>query len=267
MDSEIYCNNSNEKCLIKENTFGYFIIVLLLTSAVIIPIFLYRNNLVTTDKLNDNYIDRDFLFALDYENYETVRFSFSNKNYTYYKELPHPTFYISTPEMDAEIMTDYVDYKSVSVYSNYIKNRVTHYNNSDELIINGLLKFAQAKDSNSFSPQYIDDINGEDYAKYPIETLSEGNGDCEDLSILLASLVRSLNYKCRLFLTWNETNAHVLPIIHIDNSPTYDSEGLYSYVDIGGDKYYFAETTNFSFKLGQFPSILVGWNYTISNEI
>ena len=41
---------------------------------------------------------------------------------------------------------------------------------------------------------YDIDSMGQDYPRYPIETLIDGTGDCEDHAILLAQLLSSMNY-------------------------------------------------------------------------
>ena len=58
------------------------------------------------------------------------------------------------------------------------------------------------------------------YPRYPIETLAEKTGDCEDTAILYASLVRSLNYRHRVALVRVDTDGdgqpnHVLAMVEV----------------------------------------------------
>jgi len=106
---------------------------------------------------------------------------------------------------------------------------------------------------------YCLDIEGtglEDYPKYPIETLIDGNGDCEDHAFLLAELLRSMNYDA-IILRYD-----VKPIGHVavgvaDNGNTYGS-----YYEHNGKKYYYTETTATGWKIGAVPE-----EYKIPAEI
>lgn len=73
------------------------------------------------------------------------------------------------------------------------------------------------------------------YAKYPIETLCEGSGDCEDLSILYASLMRALGYDVVLL----EHPDHMQVGVRLPEASV--PGGWYFLID--GEKYYICETT------------------------
>ncbi|MDD5453029.1 MAG: hypothetical protein PHZ21_01965 [Candidatus Bipolaricaulis sp.] len=79
----------------------------------------------------------------------------------------------------------------------------------------------------------------EEWPKYPIETLVEGRGDCEDTAILYTSLVRPLGHGVHLILLAQHVavGVEVHPSF-IENAP-YEV-GYYTYA---GTYYVFCETT------------------------
>ncbi len=93
----------------------------------------------------------------------------------------------------------------------------------------------------------------DDYARYPIETLVDNGGDCEDTAILLAAMVQAdpINIDAVLFL---------LPYDY----PTHMATGIWgtglpgSYVTYGGRDYYYCETTGDGWSIGQLPSTFAG---------
>ncbi len=66
---------------------------------------------------------------------------------------------------------------------------------SDLDVVQSILSAVQPKDR-TYSIKYLSERNN--YVKYPIETLVEGGGDCEDLSILFCSLCKCLEYETLL---------------------------------------------------------------------
>ena len=94
-----------------------------------------------------------------------------------------------------------------------------------------------------------------EYPKYPIETLIDQSGDCEDSSVLLISLVESLGYETALILipdAW-EGYGHAAVGINLTGA-----SGLYYILNEGGEDeigYYYAETTAPGWKLGEMPDL------------
>lgn len=97
--------------------------------------------------------------------------------------------------------------------------------------------------------QYTPDPEGVEYPLYPLETLVDGIGDCEDTTILYVSLVRAMGYGAAMaFVDTNHDNMpdHVLALIPVSSSypdcvtcPTGMSQG---FLKIGGQLYALAET-------------------------
>ena len=95
-----------------------------------------------------------------------------------------------------------------------------------------------------------------EYARYPIETLVEGCGDCEDLAILTAAILRQMGFGVVLLAYMSERHMavgiRVLPPGHGDGQ-TYEWNG---------DTYYYLETTGTGWTIGKMPT-----RYTSSPDI
>jgi predicted transglutaminase-like cysteine proteinase len=92
-----------------------------------------------------------------------------------------------------------------------------------------------------------------EYWRFPVETLVEQQGDCEDTSVLFASIMDYLGYDTALlFYSWKDENGdsvgHLAVGLHLD--------GIHgSYVlDNEGKKYYYCETTTEDYVVGQLPN-------------
>ena len=100
---------------------------------------------------------------------------------------------------------------------------------------------------------YVDDSIStpyDDYTRYPIETLLERKGDCEDTALLTAVLLRELGYGSALILMPDEGHA-ALGVL--------GGDGVYgSYYEVDGDMYFYVETTATGWPIGEIPEDLVG---------
>ena len=107
--------------------------------------------------------------------------------------------------------------------------------------VNFVLAFVQT------IPYEKDKTTGYDeFYKYPTETLAEGKGDCEDSSMLFASILSGLDYESALI----DLPGHIAVGVKGNfqgGSVTYEK-----------DKYFFCETTVGGYKLGVIPQELVG---------
>lgn len=91
---------------------------------------------------------------------------------------------------------------------------------------------------------YDKDSTGKDeFPKYPLETLYDQNGDCEDTSILLAGLLSELGYGTVLL----EYPEHMA----VGVKGSEDVSG--SYFTYEGNRYYYIETTGENWKIGEIP--------------
>ena len=195
---------------------------------------------------------------------KTYSWRFDKKNWKITVDIPNKTF---------------LDYKNANIdrkprYSLDKKKFVT----SDEKVIkdvaaelNGLAdkQGYSSVDTTNFIlsfvqtiVKYADDNEtcGEvEFWRYPVETLVEGLGDCEDSSVLYASIMDNLGYDVALLLYyWEEDDGtnlgHLAVGVHL--SGNHGSYVTHS----SGKKYYYCETTtpNANYVLGRLPPELEG---------
>lgn len=96
------------------------------------------------------------------------------------------------------------------------------------------------------SLQYMYDIKSkkeEEYVRYPVETLVDGVGDCEDMVILAASILYEMGYKVLLV---NLPDHLALAVESKESFPG-------TYYEYEGSRYYYLEMTNVGWDLGQIP--------------
>lgn len=90
-----------------------------------------------------------------------------------------------------------------------------------------------------------------EYWRFPVETLVDKVGDCEDTSVLYASIMKALGYDTVLFFyTW--TNNDGQRIGHIAVGINLDGDHG-SYILENGKKYYYCETTTIGYSVGKLP--------------
>lgn len=84
------------------------------------------------------------------------------------------------------------------------------------------------------------------HLKYPVETLVESSGDCDNLSVLLASILRAAGVRVALILGTAKDMGHAMVGVALDAEPDdLMRYGRYRawYVPHEGRKFYLAETT------------------------
>lgn len=97
--------------------------------------------------------------------------------------------------------------------------------------------------------------NGEliEWPKYPLETLWDGGGDCEDSAILAASLLLRLGYDVALLFLPSHT---ALGIAGAEGLPG-------TFLEVGGRRYYYYETTQEGWEFGELPARYRGANFRV----
>lgn len=88
-----------------------------------------------------------------------------------------------------------------------------------------------------------------DYEKYPVETLFDGYGDCEDKAILAAALLKRLGYDVSLLFleTADKKRSHIALGAVIPNRTSGN------YFLHGSKRYYYIETTYAGWRIGEIP--------------
>ncbi len=95
---------------------------------------------------------------------------------------------------------------------------------------------------------YMDDMATKgvaEYPKYPIETLFEQGGDCEDKAALLAKLLKLLGYGSVLLVS----NDHMAVGLQTSGNGN---------LSFGGAEYYYIETTEPGWRVGEVPGDMLG---------
>ena len=103
---------------------------------------------------------------------------------------------------------------------------------------------------------YPDGTN--DFAKYPIETLAEGAGDCEDKSILFASIAEALGYEALICIV----PGHAFVAVHMATAPTHYAGANPWSITVGGLQYWICETTSYGWRVGDCPPAYQGMSPT-----
>jgi hypothetical protein len=105
--------------------------------------------------------------------------------------------------------------------------------------VNFVISFVQSL------PYTVDDVTTawNEYPRYPIETLFDRGGDCEDTSILVAALLEGLGYDCALLIL--DEDDHCAVGVDIDAYGTY--------YEVNGVQYFYLETTGEGWEIGQQP--------------
>lgn len=94
-------------------------------------------------------------------------------------------------------------------------------------------------------PYYPDNVTSllhNEWPKFPIETLADGGGDCEDTSILVAALLDEWNYEVVLL----ELPGHMAVGVWCESCSG-------SYVTYDGRNYFYLETTGEGWEIGMMP--------------
>lgn len=161
--------------------------------------------------------------------------SFALEDYERARSLPHPV--------------------SVSQYANYVLDPT----NDGPLasFVSSLEGLAQGGGLNMWeklnltvtfvqSLRYIPEIV--EYPRYPIETLVDGGGDCEDLAILAAAVLRQMGFGVVLLAFTEEMHMAV----GVRVLPPAATEETNAYI-WNGDAYYYLETTAYGWTIGTAP--------------
>ena len=173
--------------------------------------------------------------------YWSYQIQISEAIYNYYANLERPL------TADYHYSVDYSVYVTHPLDDTIIASIAEHFDNiawqqgfSPEQTINFVAAFVQ-------SLEYVCDpgLGGPyEYPRYPLETLVDQRGDCEDTSILLAAILDAMGFDVIL--------VYVAPPAHMAVGIT--GEDLFGfYYEYSGRKYYYLETTDPGWEVGEVP--------------
>ncbi len=173
-------------------------------------------------------------------------------------------------------LSDYVYFKHLNTDSRHYVNDATtssFVRSNDSVIVgvkdylneraSGLTEIRKANYVLQFVQEaipYVTDAQGksmDEYWKYPYETLYDKCGDCEDKSILFASIMKAMGYDVALVILPGHMGVGVAGI--------EGSTG--TYIEYNEKQYYYCETTNTSYTVGVWPEGMEKvYNYFIPIE-
>ncbi|MBI4919019.1 transglutaminase domain-containing protein [archaeon] len=207
-------------------------------SAITVVVEPGNNTINRFSQIEDSYV---LVYGSHLENHDW-KFMISAEEYFKFKQKSHRH---NTIEEFARFVT--YDHKNIK----QIAESVTKFSNSPEEKARVILDFVHQM----VYDKTIEDKGMPDYVRYPLETLVERNGDCEDLTILAASLMKAVGINVAL--------------IHIPALPSEDAGHLALGVngDFSGSAYtvdkkrfFYTETTGTqwlsstsTWKIGQIP--------------
>ena len=167
--------------------------------------------------------------------YATICYTIDEKLYTYFRSLSR---YYGNDE--------YVNYIDDPINDKYIEMIVENLDTiagkrdyTDGERVREAISFCQ-------SFEYESDGNNTDHTewpKYPVELLYDRTGDCEDSAILMVGILRKMGYGCALI----KFDDHIAVGLKGDDSLNG------SYYELDGEKYYYVETTNKGWYIGEVP--------------
>lgn len=167
----------------------------------------------------------------------TTTLTIDYADYKYYRDLTPVSERCqeSTHIRDKQFVT-YED-KYIAILAKEFKSMTSGM--TDVQIANFILAFTQYIEYQS------DEVftGYEEYWKYPVETLYDQGGDCEDTSILFSAIAEAMGYNTSLLVF----PGHMAAGIDLDNA-----SGVY--FSTGGYKFYYCETTSTGFSVGDKPS-------------
>ena len=189
------------------------------------------------------------------QNQKIISFSVPYEKYDSYHTKDHPSW----DELNLTSATEYITSNETTI--KYIVETIHNQTQSQEELANALLNFVQNK-GHGLSIRYYPTTE----LKYPIETLVEMGGDCDTHSILYGTLMKNAGFKVLLLFS-NETiedQYHVAIAVHLEKPP---ENSLSQYDDLSltynGEEYYYAETTNANWRVGDLPPKLKNITFNI----
>lgn len=179
---------------------------------------------------------------------------FIDVNYNWHYGKDDWSYEISIPVSTYEAYKT-IDRKTIKNYGYYVTDQ-----SDDTYMADLAAKFKEAALEGNYSSydmvkniiffvqnlNYVDDKVGtgyDEYPKFPLETLADEGGDCEDSAILLASLLRELNYDTVLI----QFSDHMAAGIKGNESLPGN------YFEQDGKRYYYVETTSPGWDIGEMP--------------
>lgn len=193
--------------------------------------FMYYTAMVTGD------IARTFVWEMDGNEY-TYTLNIDYADLQYYRDL------YSVDERKQYTANNHAHDKTFVIVDDYIETIADDFEDMTEgmsqiQIANFILTFTQYI-------EYQDDstyMGYDEYWKFPVETLFDMGGDCEDTSILYCAIADAMGFKTAMLLF----TGHMAAGIYVAG---FSGEGY----TVGSVKYFYCETTTTGYDVGEVPN-------------
>ena len=186
---------------------------------------------LTAQPVSNDTVRRDFAWSYGGKTW-TLSLYIPERLYLYYRNKTRvPTqdysVYVTHPLDDEYLSTIAEKFDEIALEEGYDEGET----------VNIVIAFVQSL------PYTPDDISTslDEYPRYPLETLVDSGGDCEDTSILTSALLDTMDYGVVLI----DLPGHMAVGVDADASGSY---WLHE-----GTRYYFVETTGEGWEIGQLP--------------
>jgi len=189
----------------------------------------------------------------------TYRWDFRRSSWTYTTDIPQSMYDYFADKSRVADYSEYVldpnDDAWMEELANLFLDEAEKKGWDESYHIPFVLSFVQSMPytSDSVTTGY------DEYPRYPLETIVDEGGDCEDTSILFASIVREMGYG--VVLLYLEDDEHMAAGVLISQSFIDNWDKGYSltyYTASNGKKYAYCETTGEGWGFGEMPNDLIG---------
>jgi len=188
---------------------------------------------LTVRQISDDVILKEYAWLYDDETW-TLSLTVPKDLYEYYTNRTRIvtedySIYVTHPNDDEYISTVVEAFYDIAVQEGY----------DSQQTVNLVIAFVQSL------PYTSDDVTTafDEYVRYPLETLVDGGGDCEDTSILTSALLEAMNNAVVLL----NFPGHVAVGVNVD--------GVFgSYFSYEEENYYYLETTGEGWEIGVIPT-------------
>ncbi|HSQ49255.1 MAG TPA: hypothetical protein VLL96_06205 [Candidatus Deferrimicrobiaceae bacterium] len=221
------------------------LIVLLLACLITIPTVTLSSTSAQITAANGEYYNKTFTWTYN-GNQWNWNLSIPKALYDAYNAVPDSTRTRNGPAGYGFLTTTQDYYMRVLAQKLNETTTSLKYNTYDQ--VSFILAFVQSL------PYTADNVTTgfDEYPRFPIETLVDDGGDCEDTSILFATLTLILGYGTVYI---NPPNHYAVGVLGNNLHGTY-----WTYQN---NTYYYCETTGNNFKIGQLPDEFQGQQATI----
>jgi hypothetical protein len=196
---------------------------------------------LTVRQISDDVILKEYAWLYDDETW-TLSLTVPKNLYEYYTNRTRIvtedySIYVTHPNDDEYISTVVEAFYDIAVQEGYDRQQT----------VNLVISFVQSL------PYTSDDVTTafDEYVRYPLETLVDGGGDCEDTSILTSALLDAMNNEVVLL----NFPGHVAVGVNIEVAGSY-----FSYE---GENYFYLETTGEGWEIGTIPTEYQGTSAVI----